>query len=271
MTRNLILIGVFMAMLFAANPMQASNCEIINGSFEYDGRINDIAKQDPNGWIADVNSGKFTAKTDTSWSTDGNFSLNIFSQGFTPFVAGEKATVSQQVFLTGVNEIKFDLKMDTYTGAKWNADNATAFMMIDDEVVWEPNSTDSELRGVHTDQSFTVEDKYKDGNSHTLSFGLRINVDTANGFFEFYHTWWDSIECINSICDGSDLLDGDFNQDCFVDIYDLRLAADVWLVEVPSSDQYNLYKDDDIDDNGIINFLDLSILADNWLLSSYPE
>jgi len=40
---------------------------------------------------------------------------------------------------------------------------------------------------------------------------------------------------------------------------------------VPASDQYNLYKDDDIDNNGIINFLDLSVLADNWLLSSYPE
>jgi hypothetical protein len=124
---------------------------------------------------------------------------------------------------------------------------------------------------VYTDQSFIVEDKYKDGNPHTLSFGLRINVDTAKGFFEFYRTWWDSIECVSSICDGGGLLEGDFNQDCFVDIYDLRLAADLWLAEIPSSDPYNLYKDDDIDDNGIINFLDLTILADNWLMSSYPE
>ncbi len=269
MTRNLTIIGVTMAMLFAANPIQASNYEIINGSFEYDGRINDIAKKDPNGWIADVPSGQFTAKTDTSWSTDGFFSLNIFSQWFTPFAAGDMAKISQQVLLTGVNEIKFDLKMDTYTGAAWNADNATAFMMIDDEVVWEPNSATSELRGVHTDQSFAVEDKYKDGNPHTLSFGLKINVDTENGFFEFYHTWWDSIEF--TFCNGGGLLDGDFNRDCYVDIYDLRLAADVWLAEVPASDQYNLYKDDDIDNNGIINFLDLSVLADNWLLSSYPE
>jgi hypothetical protein len=257
-------------MLFNVNPIQASTCKIINGSFEDDGRINDITRQDPNGWTANIPTGKFNARTDTSWSPDGNYSLFISSQWFIAFVAGDMATVSQQVYLTDVNEVKFDLKLDTYTGSVWDANDATAVVMIDDEVVWEPNSTRADLRDVYLDQSFTIEDKYKDDNLHTLSFGLRINVDAANGFFEFYRSWWDSIECTHIICGGGGLLEGDFNQDCYVDIYDLQLAADVWLAEVPASDQYNLYKGDDIDTNGIVNFLDLSILADNWLLSSYP-
>ncbi len=271
MIRNMILIGVIMAMLFATNPTQAFICEIINGSFEADGRINDITRQDPNGWTVNIPTGKFSAKTDTSWSPDGNYSLFISSQWYTPFVAGDMATVSQQVYLTDVNEIKFDLKMDTYTGFGWDVNDATAVVMIDDEVVWEPNNTDPDLGDVYLDESFKIDSKYKDDNPHTLSFGLRINVDTADGFYEFYRSWWDSIECTHIICDGHGLLDGDFNQDCYVDIYDLQLAADVWLAEVPASDIYNLYKGDDIDNNGIVNFLDFSILAGNWLLSSYPE
>jgi hypothetical protein len=271
MIRNMILIGVIMAMLFAANPTQAAICEIINGSFEDDGRINDITSQDPNGWAASVPTGKFTAKTDNSWKTDGIYSLNISSQWFTAFAAGDMATVSQQVYLTDVSEIKFDLKMDTYTGLAWDSTYATAVVMIDDEVVWEPNNAEPDLGVEYIDQSFPIESKYKDDNLHTLSLGLKINVDTENGFFEFYRTWWDSIECTNIICGGDGLLDGDFNQDCYVDIYDLQLAADVWLAEVPASDIYNLYKGDDIDTNGIVNFLDFSILAGNWLLSSYQE
>ncbi len=270
MIRNLIFIGVMTAMLFAANPTQANICEIINWSFEDDGRINDITKQDPNGWVASIPSGQFAAKTDASWSTDRNWSLFIFSQWYIAFAAGDMAAVSQQIYLTDVNEIKFDLKLDTYTGFGWDKDDATAVMMIDDEVVWEPNDTILDLRREYLDQSFPVEDKYRDGNLHKLSFGLRINVDAAGGFSEFYRSWWDSIEC-TYICGGGGLLAGDFNLDCYVDIYDLQLAADAWLAEVPASDQYNLYKGDDIDTNGIVNFFDFSIFADNWLLSSYLE
>jgi hypothetical protein len=270
MIRNMICIGVIMAMLFIANSTQASIGELINGSFEADDLINDITKKDPNGWTANIPSGKFNARTDRSWSPDGTYSLFISSQWFIAFAAGDMATVSQQVYLTDVSEIKFDLKLDTYTGSVWDVNDATAIVMIDDEVVWEPNAADPDIRGEYLDQSFAVESKYRDDNLHTLSLGLRINVDAENGFFEFYRSWWDSVEFTYIICGGGGLLAGDFNQDCYVDIYDLQMAADIWLTEVPASDQYNLYKEDDVESDGIINFLDFSILADNWLLSSYP-
>lgn len=271
MTRNLILIGVVTAMLLTTNQTQAGTCEIVNGSFEADGPINNIIQQDPNGWISEIPpEGQFTAKTDASWSTDGNFSLNISSQWFMAFTAGDMAKVSQQISLTDVNEIKFDLRLNTYTGSKWDPNNATVFLMIDDDFVWEPNNAVSNLSGEYLGQSYAVEDKYRDDNLHTLSFGLRINVDAPNGFFEFYRSWWDNIEC-GDFCNGGGFLPGDFNRDCYVDTADLNLIADTWLAVLPVYDRFNLVSNDDIDPNDVVNFLDFSAFADNWLFSSYIE
>ena len=270
MFRYLIAIGVMMMALFAAGWAQAGVCEIINGGFEDDGQINDITTREPNGWDVNLPSGKFTGKTDASWSTDGSFSLFLSSQWFKAFDANDAAIVSQGVFLDDVNEITFDLKLDTYTGSAWDPNNATAVVMIDGDVVWEPNNASVDIRGIYTGQSYTVEDKYRDEKLHKLSFGLRINIDTATGFFEFYRAWWDSIKC-EKYCGGGGLLAGDFDRDCYVDANDLQQVASVWLLEVDSGDKRNLYREDDLAGFGIINFFDLAILADNWLLSSIME
>ena len=270
MMRNLMAIEAMIVILFAAGWAQAGVCEIVNGSFEDDGTIDDIVAQEPNGWDVNVPSGKFTGKTEASWSTDGNFSLSLSSQWFTAFAAGDAAIVSQDVFLKDVNEITFDLKLNTYTGLGWDPNNAIVFVMIDDEIVWEPNSASSDIRGEYIGQSYAVEEKYRDENPHKLSFGLRINIDTEDGFFEFYRVWWDSIDCV-IFCGGGGLLAGDFNRDCYVDVNDLEQVSNVWLLEVDSDDKYNLFRDDDLAGFGTINFFDLAILADNWLLRSYEE
>jgi hypothetical protein len=265
-----IAIGAMMTVLFAAGWANAGVCELINGSFEDDGRIDDIAIQEPNGWDVNMPSGKFTGKTDAAWSTEGRFSLAIYSQWFTAFDANDSVMVSQDIFLDDVNEITFDLKLDTYTGLGWDPNIATAVVMIDDQIVWEPNSSSSDIRGEYLGQSYAVEDKYRDGNPHKLSLGLRINIDAATGFFEFYRVWWDSIDCL-IFCNGGGLLAGDFNRDCYVDAGDLQQAADLWLFDVDSGDEHNLFRDDDFDGFGTINFFDLAIFADNWLLSSFIE
>ena len=77
--KNLIAVGATMLMLFAAGWAQAGVCEIVNGSFEDDGTINDITAQEPNGWDVNAPSGKFMGETVTSWSTDGRFSLVLSS------------------------------------------------------------------------------------------------------------------------------------------------------------------------------------------------
>lgn len=267
--RNLLINVAIITVLLTASLAQAGVCEIVNGSFEDDGLINDVTQKDPNGWIVNVPSGKFTINTNTSWSTDGRFSLFISSRWYTAFAAGDEATFSQQVNLTDVDEVKFDLKLDTYLGI-WDPNLITAIVLIDDDVVWEPNSASPDIREEYIGQSYAVEDKYKDGELHQLSFGLRINVDAANGFPEFYRVWWDSIDCV-LYCNGGGLLAGDINRDCYVDIEDLALASDVWLNEVDPNDRFNMFRDDDWAGYGIINFYDFAILADNWLDSSYIE
>ena len=268
--RNLIAIWAIILMMFAAGWTNANTCEIVNGSFEDDGRIDDITAQEPNGWDPNIPLGKFTGSTDASWSTDGNFSLFLSSLWYKAFDVNDAAIVSQDVFLDDVNEITFDLKMDTYAGLAWDPNIATAIVMIDDEIVWEPNSVSSDIRGEYIGQSYAIQDKFRDGNPHRLSIGLRININTQSGFSEFYRVRWDSIDSV-IYCDGGGLLAGDFNRDCLVDSNDLQQVADRWLLEVESGDKLNLFRVDDLEGIGIINFYDLAILANNWLLSSFIE
>lgn len=265
-----IAVGAIMTVLFAAGWANAGVCELINGSFEDDGLIGDITAQEPNGWDVNMPSANFTGQTEAAWSTEGRFSLLIYSQWFRQFTVGQTATVSQDILLDDVNEITFDLKLNTYTGLAWDPDNATAVVMIDDVVIWEPNRASADITGEYIGQSYAVEDKYRDGNRHKLSFGLRINIDAPTGFSDFYLVRWDSIDCV-LFCNGGGLLAGDFNRDCYVDAGDLQQAADLWLFDVDSGDEHNLFRDDDFDGFGTINFFDLAIFADNWLLSSFTE
>jgi len=269
MLKNWMVAGAIMVTLSGTNWAQTDACRIVNGSFEDDGLIDDITAQEPNGWDANIPSGKFVARIDGAWSTEGRLSLFIASNWFTNFAAGDRATVSQQVSLTDVNEITFDLKLVTFSTLAWDPNAATAVVLIDGAVVWEPNRATSDLRGVYRDQAYAVEDKYRDGNPHTLSVGLRINVDTPADF-EYYRVWWDAIGC-TVFCDGGGLLAGDFNRDCRVDIDDLTLGAAAWLSEVPFYDRYNLFRDDDQAGRGTVNFSDLAIFAGNWLRSSYED
>ncbi len=269
MLKNWIVAGAIMVTLSGTNWAQTNICGIVNGSFEDDGLIDNITAREPNGWDANVPSGKFVASVGGSWTADGRLSLFVASNWYTTFAAGDRATVSQQMYLTDVNEITFDLKLDTYSTLAWDANVATAVMLIDGEAVWEPNRAASDLRGVYRDQAYAVEDKYRDGNSHTLSVGVKINVDTPADF-ERYRVWWDAIGC-TVFCNGGGLLAGDFNHDCRVDIDDLKLGAAVWLSEVPSYDRHNLFRDDDLAGHGTMNFPDLAIFAENWLHSSYKD
>jgi hypothetical protein len=270
MTRRLIVTGVVMVMLLAANYIQAEECRIVNGSFENDGwKVPDITVKDPNGWDANVPADKFGGYVKQDWVTDANFNLTLYSQRWATFDVNDKAVVSQQVNLTGIDEVTFDLKLDTYpTINPWDPGKCTAVVLIDGNAVWESNSVGTDVRGKYFDQTYTIESKYKDGQKHLLSFGMRFN--TAGYLSPSYKTHWDYIECA-VYCGGGGLLAGDFNRDCFVDANDLELLTDVWLDEVEPNDKYNLFHGDDSAGHGTINFLDFAIFADTWLGSSYIE
>jgi len=262
MAKSLVVVGVTMVMLSVGNWVQADICEIVNGSFESDGPINDIVIHEPNGWDVNVPADKFGGEIDARWSTNGSFSLAVFSKWFTTFAADDMAAVSQQINLTDANEIKFDLKLDTSLGTEWDPNRCTAIVMIDDDVVWESNNAGSDVRGQYLDQTYTVENKYRDQALHKLSFGLRVNV--AETLFDYYIARWDSIDC-TSFPEGRGFLRGDINRDYYVDTSDLNLVVDAWLDKVPLDHTYNLFRGDDVVVGyGTINLLDFAVFAGIW-------
>ena len=252
------------SLLCAVSVLQADVCEIFNNSFELDDNITDIASTEPNGWDVNMPAGKFRGYVLSDWPTDGQYNLTLYTLWFVNFTAGEKALVSQQVDLKDVQEIIFDLKLHTSESSAWDPAVCIPILMIDDNVVWQADAK-ADIRGEYPNQSYTIGDKYRDGNPHRLSLGVKVNV--AGMFFERYITQWDSIRC-TLFCNGFGLLAGDFDRDCSVDANDLELMASAWLTEVPSYSRYNLSRVDDADPNGVVNFPDFAIFADNWLDSS---
>ena len=262
MRKNTLVTGVAMLLLLNINLVKADICQVVNGSFEVDGWITDITVKEPNGWDVTLPVGKFGGYVKKEWVTDANFNLTLFSQRWVTFDVNNRAVVSQQVNLMGVDEVTFDLKLDTYPNIyPWGPDKCTAVMLIDGNAVWESNSVGSDVRGKYFDQSYTVEEKYKEGQPHLLSFGLRVNV--SEKLSPSYITHWDSIEC-TVLCGGNPLLTGDFNRDCYVDANDLEQLALIWLSDVGPDDKCNLFHGDDFAGSGFISFLDFAGFAEKW-------
>jgi hypothetical protein len=261
MRTNALVTGVAMLLLLNTNLVKADICQIVNGSFEVDGWITNIAAKEPNGWDVTLPAGKFTGYVKKDWVTDPNFNLTLSSWYYVMFDVNDTATVSQQVNLTGVDEVTFDLKLDTYPAIKpWAPAKCTAVVLIDGNVVWESNSVGTDVRGEYFDQAYAVEDKYKDSQPHLLSFGMRVKV--AEKFWT-YITHWDAIEC-TVLCGGNPLLTGDFNRDCYVDANDLEQLALLWLSDVEPDDKCNLFHGDDFAGSGFISFLDFAGFAEKW-------
>ena len=253
-------------MLVLAHWAQGGVSLVRNGSFEDDGGISPITTVDAPQYWCDVNipSDKFNGWVDSDWWThsyndgDGN-SLTLSSEPFATFSVGDVATVSQQVYLTDVNEIIFDVKLDTISAAvPWDPNLRSAVLLIDGDVVWESNSIGSDVKGEYLNKIYTVEPNYKDANLHTLSLGIRANVDETS-YIEYY-AQWDFVK-FDTHCGGFGYLPEDLNHDCYVDMKDLEMLVGQWLVEDPNY-EYDLFED------GIVNFYDFAFFAEYWTTNS---
>ena len=251
-------------MLALASCIRADVSVIKNGSFEDDGEaIWNITPVDhPNDWN-DVNlpTGKFGGWVAPNWRTHGAYNLTLFSYGGVAFDVNEIGMISQHVPLTReVNEITFDIRLST-SSVGWDPNMRTAVVCIDGEVVWESNDVGPDVGDEYYDQNFVVPKEYKDGQSHRLSLGIRID---SNAFTNVeYYTEWDDINS-TTYCDGFGLLAGDFSCDCYVDFADLAELVEVWLALVQLNDERNLFRGDDIEPNGFINFYDFALYVGDY-------
>jgi hypothetical protein len=261
--KRIAVITVVMVVLLLAGQVRAGVGVVVNGSFEYDGKTLDITTEAPYRWC-DVNvpvpdfSGKVSG--DVDWLIHGDHYLEVSSNPYQTFTVGDMAIVSQHVYLTDINEIMFNVELNTmHTADPWDPGKRSAVVLIDDEVVWESNSVGSDVRGEYYDQIYTVHPQYQDADSHKLSLGIRVNAGGSTTYTG-YMTKWDVVR-FNTHCGGFGYLPEDFDRDCYVNGVDLGTLVEQWLVEGPE-EEYDLFKD------GIIDFDDFSFFADYWMANS---
>ena len=248
-----------MVMLLFGNWIEAGISGPINGSFEDDGLIIDIRLAEPNGWKVNIpDPGKFGGYVDTEWVTDGSFNLTVYSQWWTTFEVNDMATVWQEVYLTDVKEISFDLKVHAYLST-WDENKCTAVFLIDEDVVWNSDEHVPDANGEYRGQVVDID--VRDKSLHKLSLGIRVDVNEV--LYDYYKTQWDSVK-FSLHCGDSGFPPGDFDRDCCVDMNDLGTLVQTWLEKVDPNDECNLSGADDVGPYGIINFLDFAIYADSW-------
>ena len=254
-----------MVMFLLAQQTQAGVSLIMNGSFEKDGIINDIAVKAPRRWC-DVNLpvGQFGGWVSIYWKTHGNYSLSLYSDFSVEFTAGDIATVSQQVYLTDVNQIIFDLRLGTIAGFAWDPSQRSALLLIDGNVVWDSNDWVPDASGEYRNQMVDVNEIYKDAGLHTLSLAMRANVSGTEWFYQ-YMAQWDFIK-FDTYCGGFGYLAEDLNYDCYVDELDLKLLAGQWLAE-ELNQEYDLFRDEEL----IISFPDFATFASYWQDNNCPQ
>jgi hypothetical protein len=259
--RKAAFIAAVVVMMLLTNKTKAGVSEIRNGSFEEDGLIYDITIEAPNNWDVNVPLDNFGGWVYDDWVTDGSYNLTIYSSAYEAFEVNDIATVSQEVYLTDVNEILFDLRLDTQSASKiWDPTKRTAFLMIDDVPIWESNDVGLDVRGEYRNQVANI--CVDDFGLHRLSLGLRADVNETTTNITYY-TDWDFVR-FNVHCGGFGFLAGDFSRDCYVDECDLKMLAENWLDEIDPYSKYNLFHIGEMDPYGTINFLDFAIFADSW-------
>ena len=237
MMKKVMVVLIMTVVALFVSGARAGVSVVMNSSFEHDGYINDINDQPPYRW-PDVSAAdaKFRGlvSESTDWTIHGGHYLVVYSYSFSVLNAGDEATVSQQVYLTDVNEIIFNVRLDTGSASHvWHTSQRTAFLKIDADVVWDSNSlagAPGDIRGEYLDQVLVS-----------------------------YYTMWDLVR-FDTHCGGFGYLAQDFARDCYIDELDLAVLAEQWLADV--NEVYDLFED------GVFNFNDYDLFAEYWMANS---
>jgi hypothetical protein len=236
---------------------------IKNGSFENDGLIGMITAQDKPQYWCEVNvpASKFGGNVGQQWVTHGDYSLTLYSKPNTTFTAGDIASISQQVYLSDVNKIIFDIELSgTHSYFPWDPEKFSAVILIDGITIWDSNSIGSSPADVEYFDLEVNDINVNDGDLHTLSLAMRAN---RNDFqYTEFRVYWDFLK-FDTHCGGFGYLPSDTDRDCYCDpnILDIAGMADYWLT-AGAPPLYDRNGDD------TVNFTDFAIVTNDWLLSS---
>jgi hypothetical protein len=121
--------------------------------------------------------------------------------------------------------------------------------------------------------------RLNDINDFYLGFGVRCNFDSPGGDG---NVMFDNIRLEPQTCDPPVIFSADFDGNCYVDMYDLALMTQFWLMDCPASNPcigvkvpycpppnqcvlYDLeYPVVDLNGDDIMDFKDFSILGNEW-------
>jgi len=259
--KRVIVFAAFAVLVFFAGRAQAQVSVVMNGSFENDGVVSDVSAGLPERWeMVDVAEGQFAGWIDEDWSTHGRYSMTLYSRPTGMFEAGDVCRVSQQVYLQDVEEIIFDIRLDTdWSGIAWSNEKRSAQVLLDGQVLW-----DSVLLGPDADGEYSVVVDgidVNDANEHTLSLAMRANVSEAKPYVA-YIAQWDFVK-FDTHCGGFGYLPQDLSRDCYVDMTDLKLLAARWL-STSADYPYDLAPDVE----GCVNLADFTVFSDRWLANT---
>jgi hypothetical protein len=260
--KKAVFIAAVMVMMLLSNKTKGGVSLVVNGSFENDGGIDPVTAGDvPQYWCdVDIPASKFGGKVDTIWSTYGNYSLTLYSKAGSTFVDGDMASVSQQVYLTDVNKVIFDIDLSgTYSSFPWTSEKFSAVLQIDGNDVWDSNGQVPNGNGEYTIEVNNI--NVNDGDLHTLSLVMRANKNATHA--TKYLVRWDFVK-FDTHCGGFGYLWEDLNLDCDVNMLDLEMLAGQWLAEDPN-EEYDLFQD------GIVNLRDFAFFAGYWMCNTYWE
>jgi len=258
--KKAVFIAVVMVMMLLSNKTKGGVSLIMNGSFENDGEIDSVTTENAPQYWCDVNipASKFGGKVDTLWATYGNYSLTVYSKAGSTFVDGDMASVSQQVYLTDVNKVIFDIALSgTYSSLPWTSEKFSAVLQIDGNDVWDSNGQVPNGNGIYTIEVNDI--NINDEDLHTLSLVMRANKSASHP--TKYLVRWDFVK-FDAYCGGFGYLWEDLNLDCYVDMLDLEMLAGQWLAEDPN-EEYDLFQD------GFVDFRDFAFFADYWMCNTY--
>ncbi len=258
--KRIAIIGAAMIVLLFGDCTQAGVSIIKNSGFENDGRIDNITTKSPQYWWDVSVPSKFSGYVNQNWSTyvTGGYSLSLISKASNTFTVGDKAMVSQQVYLAGAGKIIFDIQLTgTHSSFPWNSEKFSAVVQIDGADIWDSNDWVPNGNGTYT---FEADISTSDSNLHSLSLVMRANKSAT--YATQYRASWDFVK-FDAHCGGFGYLPEDLNHDCYVDMEDLNLLAGQWLTEDPNY-RYDLFEDE----KGIVDFHDYSVFAASWLDNS---
>jgi hypothetical protein len=243
--------------------------QILNPGFEYATVVGDM--NEPNDW----NSQNFVSvmREFTPTPTNGHFNYWLTQPPLFPHEGDSFVVLSTSVDNIKVAEMSQEIIFaagEKLTG--WYFFGTCDYMEWNDwatiSLIAEPNQSIRDILLVSVDVAEVGDYSSTDGwqyFEHVFSetdeglYELKFFIsDYSDAVFESYLAVDDL-----GICIGEEY--GDIYEDCQVDFLDVSILAKYWLEDCPDP---NLCENADLDLSGVVDYNDLGVIGDNWLLTS---